>query len=215
VAGVNQLEPDVVAITGDLTDGAVSTLRSDVAPLAELCVRNEVFFVTGNHDYYSGDGRGWVEEVARLGMTPLVNEHRLIERDGAQLVIAGVTDYGAGDYVADHASDPAASLRGAPHRAPKILLAHQPRTALDAAPLGVDLQLSGHTHGGQIVPFQLLARLTQPVLSGLHRMGRMWLYVSRGTGYWGPPLRLGAPSEITVVTLRRARPTSDGASART
>jgi predicted MPP superfamily phosphohydrolase len=212
VARVNEIDADVIAITGDLSDGTVAMLRHQAEPLAMLKAKSGVFFVTGNHDYYFGDAESWVVEAARLGMTPLVNEHRLITRGSEQIVIAGVSDYRAGGFVAEHASDPAASLRKASEgaiqsvqsvKSVKILLAHQPRSVSAAAAAGFDLQLSGHTHGGQVPPFHVFARLTQPYLAGLHRHGEMWLYVSRGTGYWGPPLRLLAPSEISVITLRR------------
>jgi hypothetical protein len=203
VRRVNELDADLVAITGDLTDGTVEMLRDRVAPLAGLRGRDGVFFVTGNHDYYFGDAVGWVAETNRLGMTCLVNEHRTVTRRGEAIVVAGVADFGAGWFVASHASDPAVALAGAPAETLKILLAHQPRSVANAAPLGVDLQLSGHTHGGQVIPFHLAARLTQPVLAGLHDIDGTTLYVSRGTGYWGPPLRLAAPAEITRLTLRR------------
>lgn len=200
---VNDLNGDIVAITGDLTDGTVEQLRPDVAPLARLQSRYGSFFVTGNHDYYYGHGREWVEEAQRLGLDALVNEFRVIEHQGGRALIAGVPDYKAGDFVEDHASSPADSLADAPETDVRILLAHQPRSAAAGASAGFDLQLSGHTHGGQIFPFQLVARLTQPFIAGLHRVEDMWLYVNRGTGYWGPPFRLLAPSEITVLTLIR------------
>jgi predicted MPP superfamily phosphohydrolase len=202
VEAVNRLKPDVVAITGDLVDGSVDELRAHVAPLASLSAREGVYFVTGNHEYYSGVD-GWLAELRRLGVRVLMNEHVVIEREGAQLVLAGVPDFSAGYFDRAHAPDAASALQGAPAGAVKVLLAHQPRAALAAAGAGYHLQLSGHTHGGQFLPWNFFVRLQQPYTAGLHRIGRMWLYVSRGTGYWGPPKRLGAPSEITELLLVR------------
>ena len=189
----NALRPDLVAVTGDVADGLVPDLREHVAPLGRLRAPHGAYFVTGNHEYF-WDVRGWTRELERLGIEVLENEHRLLVQGNGRLVIAGVTDLSA-------ASDPAAAVAGAPHSDVRVLLAHQPRSAFAAQVAGYDLQLSGHTHGGQYFPFNLLVRLFQPFVAGLHRLERMWLYVSRGTGYWGPPLRLGAPSEITLLEL--------------
>jgi len=192
------LQPDAVAITGDIVDGDVARLSQDVAPLANLQARHGVFFVTGNHEYYTGDVTGWVEYLSELGLTPLINEHRVVQQGEAAMVVAGVTDHRAGAYLEGHRSDVEAALAGAPEGLPRLLLAHRPVTARAAASRAVDVQLSGHTHGGQIFPFHLLARLTQPYVAGRHRVGPMWLYVSRGAGYWGPPFRWLAPSEIVL-----------------
>jgi uncharacterized protein len=201
VEAVNRLNPDVVAITGDLVDGSVAELASQVAPLARLEARHGVYFVTGNHEYYSGV-TPWLVELRRMGIKVLHNEHVVITREGAKLVLAGVTDYSAGHFDSAHRSDPQAALAGAPpDAAVKILLAHQPRSAAAAARAGFDLQLSGHTHGGQFMPWNFLVRLQQPFTAGLHEVGQLRVYVSRGTGYWGPPKRFGAPSEITQVRL--------------
>ena len=203
---VNALQADMVAITGDLVDGGVSELAAQVAPLAELSSRHGTFFVTGNHEYYSG-AHAWIVELRRLGLTVLMNEHVVLTSPSvpgqvsAQLVLAGVTDYSAGHFDAAHRSDPAAALLGAPLDAVRLLLAHQPRSALAAAQAGFDLQLSGHTHGGQFYPWNLLVRLQQPFTAGLHKLQDLWVYTSRGTGYWGPPKRFGAPSEITLLRL--------------
>ena len=197
---VNALEPDVVAITGDLVDGSVAELRAHVAPLAALRARHGVYFVTGNHEYYSGV-HGWVQELRRLGIRVLHNEHVVLRHEGAELVLAGVPDYSGHHFDSAHRSDPAAALAGAPERAPRVLLAHQPRTAAAAAQAGFDLQLSGHTHGGQFLPWTWFVPLQQPFTAGLHQLDRLWVYVSRGTGYWGPPKRLGAPSEIAELRL--------------
>jgi predicted MPP superfamily phosphohydrolase len=194
VARTNELGADAVVITGDLVDGYVDDLREHVQSLRELRARDGVFFVTGNHEYYWRAGE-WTKELSKLGLTILKNEHRVV-RD--RLVIAGVTD------PAGSKPDAAAALAGVPRDAIKILLAHRPQAAEAASRLGVDLQLSGHTHGGQFFPFNLLIRWFQPVVRGLHRVGRKTqLYVSRGTGYWGPPSRLGVGGEITVIELRR------------
>ena len=206
VDSVNRLEADLVAVTGDLVDGSVAELRTHVAPLADLVSRHGTFFVTGNHEYYSG-AVPWMEELRRLGINVLQNQHVVLEREGASMVLAGVADYGAHHFDPSHRSDPVAAMHGAPAAAAvRILLAHQPRSAAAAEQAGFDLQLSGHTHGGQFIPWIWLVRLQQPFTAGLHRIGKLWVYVSRGTGYWGPPKRLGAPSEITRLRLVAALP---------
>ena len=198
---VNRLQADAVALTGDLVDGRADELKLDVAPLAGLRSRHGSFFVTGNHEYYSG-ALDWMAQLSGLGMKVLTNQHVVLHHDGASLVMAGVADFSAHHFVAGHRSDPAAALAGAPpDAAVRVLLAHQPRSAPAAAEAGFDVQLSGHTHGGQFWPWNLFVPLQQPFTAGLHRLRRLWVYTSRGTGYWGPPLRLGAPSEITRLRL--------------
>lgn len=198
---INTLDADAVAITGDLVDGRVADLSADVAPLAGLRSRHGSFFVTGNHEYYSGADE-WVAALRGLGITVLRNTHVVLPQGDARLVLAGIDDPTARHF--GGTSDPAAALRGAPADVPRLLLAHQPRSAMAAEQAGADLQLSGHTHGGQFWPWNLLVPLQQPFVAGLHRLGRLRVYTSRGTGYWGPPLRLGAPSEITRVRLQAA-----------
>lgn len=213
VDAVNRLGADMVAITGDLVDGTVSELREHVAPLAGLRARHGTFVVTGNHEYYAG-AHAWIDELRRLGLRVLLNEHVVLQTrnvKGAQtdeevldsaLVVAGVTDYTAAHFHADHASDPRGALDDAPPLVrTRLLLAHQPRSAPAAAEAGYQLQLSGHTHGGQFFPWNLFVPLQQPFTAGLHRLRDMWVYTSRGTGYWGPPKRFGAPSEITLLRL--------------
>jgi len=200
VDSVNRLDVDLVAVTGDLVDGSVRDLAEHVAPLAGLRSKEGVFFVTGNHEYYSG-AASWVRELRRLGLTVLMNEHVLVRRGDARLVVAGVTDFSAAHFDRAEASDPAAALAGSPAGALRLLLAHQPRSAAAAEAAGFHLQLSGHTHGGQFLPWNFLVRLQQPFTAGLHRWRAMWVYTSRGTGYWGPPKRFGAPSEITLLRL--------------
>jgi uncharacterized protein len=201
VQAVNHLGADVIAITGDLVDGSVHQLAAHVAPLAQLKARHGAFFVTGNHEYYSGE-RDWIREVQRLGLRVLLNQHVVLRHQGASLVLAGVTDFSAHYFHPEHRSDPSAALAGAPPDASvKILLAHQPRSAPAAQAAGFDVQLSGHTHGGQFWPWMYFVRFQQPFTDGLHRLGGLWVYTSRGTGYWGPPTRFGAPSEITRIRL--------------
>jgi predicted MPP superfamily phosphohydrolase len=203
VARVNALAPDVVAVTGDLVDGLVPAVRDFVAPLGELRARYGVFYVTGNHEYYWG-GPEWEAEVHRLGLTVLRNEHRVITRAGSELALGGVPDLQGVRFHPDHACRPDLAFAGAPSGAPRVLLAHQPAAARTAAKAGVQLQLSGHTHGGQIFPFHLFVRLSQPVLSGLRKLFGIWVYTHRGTGTWGPRMRLGAAPEIAEITLRAA-----------
>ena len=201
VDAVNDLGADMIAITGDLVDGSVRDLARHTEPLSRLTARHGAFFVTGNHEYYSGV-HAWVNEVRRLGLSVLMNEHVVLRHGGVLVVVAGVTDINAGYFDPAQRSDPAAAMTGAPLDAGvKVLLAHQPRSAFAAAQAGFDLQLSGHTHGGQFFPWNVVVRFFHPFTAGLHRVGSLWIYISRGTGYWGPPKRLGAPSEITYLRL--------------
>ncbi|HEX4326925.1 MAG TPA: metallophosphoesterase [Burkholderiales bacterium] len=200
VGAVNRLGADMVAITGDLVDGTVAQLKAHVAPLAQLKSRHGTFFVTGNHEYYSG-AHAWVAELRRLGLNVLMNQHVVLEHGAGALAVAGVTDFGAGHFDPAQASSPQAAIAGAPGHAVKLLLAHQPRSAPAAAAAGFHLQLSGHTHGGQFLPWNFFVRFQQPFTAGLNRLHDLWVYTSRGTGYWGPPQRFGAPSEITLLRL--------------
>nr|WP_295781181.1 metallophosphoesterase [Rhodoferax sp.] len=208
---VNGLNANMVAITGDLVDGSVAELGHHVAPLAQLRSTHGSFFVTGNHEYYSG-AHSWIDALRALGLKVLMNEHVLIQHsidaqdpEPALMVVAGVADYSAHQFDEAHRSDPHKAIANAPeHAVFKLLLAHQPRSASAAADAGFDLQLSGHTHGGQFWPWNLFVPLQQPFTAGLHKLKDLWVYTSRGTGYWGPPKRFGAPSEITHLRLVRA-----------
>jgi hypothetical protein len=201
VKSVNALKADMVAVTGDLVDGSVRELSHHVAPLAGLESTHGTYFVTGNHEYYSG-AHAWIGELRRLGIHVLMNEHVVLRHGGAGLVVAGVADWSAHHFDESHRSDPHAAIAGAPDDAIiRMLLAHQPRSAAGAAEAGFHLQLSGHTHGGQFLPWNLFVRFQQPFTAGLHRLKDLWVYTSRGTGYWGPPKRFGAPSEITHLRL--------------
>ena len=199
---VNGLRPDLVALTGDLVDGSVEHLSEGIAPLGSLKSQDGVFFVTGNHEYYSGV-RAWCRKMADLGAQVLLNSHQVVSRGSARMLVAGVTDYSAGRMLPSHKSDVSAALAGAPDCDIKMLLAHQPKSAEAAGPHGFDLQLSGHTHGGQIFPWTLVVPLVHRFSRGLYAFGSGWVYVNPGTGYWGPPMRVGVPSEITLLTLRR------------
>jgi predicted MPP superfamily phosphohydrolase len=203
VDAVNRLNADMVAVTGDLVDGSVAELAEHVAPIAQLSSRHGTFFVTGNHEYYS-NAPAWIDELRRLEVTVLLNEHVVLRHREEALVVAGVTDHSGHHFDASHRSDPHAALAGAPASAAfRLLLAHQPRSASAAADAGYQLLLSGHTHGGQFLPWNFLVRLQQPFTAGLHRLRELWVYTSRGTGYWGPPNRFGVPSEITYLRLVR------------
>lgn len=203
VARCKDVQADLIAITGDLVDGEVDELRHDVAPIFELNAPHGVYFVTGNHEYYV-DALSWIDHLRAHNIDVLLDEHRVIAHGDGTLILGGITDYSAPSIIARHVSDPHQAFAGAPSDGTRVLLAHQPRSYTQARGLGVDLQLSGHTHGGQIWPFTYLVLLQQPFIAGLHRIwGSMWLYISRGTGYWGPPMRVASPSEITVITLRK------------
>jgi uncharacterized protein len=202
---VNAQRPDVVAVVGDLVDGEVDELRDDVAPLADLVSEQGVFFVTGNHEYYV-DTRAWLRHLPTLGVQVLRNEHVSITRGGATFDLAGIDDRtAAASGVPGHGANLDAALDGRNDATPVVLLAHQPVQVEQAAAAGVDLQLSGHTHGGQLWPFDYVIGLDQPTIEGLSRHGDTQLYVTRGAGYWGPPMRIGARPEVTVVELRSPR----------
>lgn len=199
----NRLAPDVIALTGDLVDGKVDDLRDAVAPLGQLRARHGVFAVTGNHEYYAG-ADPWIAEITRLGARYLRNERVAIGDGAASFDLAGVDDHSASGWPG-HGEDLPAALGGRDRSRALVLLAHQPRQVRRAAAHGVDLQLSGHTHGGQIWPWHYVARLQQGgLLAGRYEYEGTQLYVSRGCGYWGPPVRLLAPLEITRVILRAA-----------
>lgn len=194
---INGLDADIVTVVGDLVDGSVAELGVAASPLRRLHSRHGAFFVTGNHEYFSGYLE-WIDEVARLGVQPLRNEW--LEIPGG-IDLAGVNDVSGASY--DDAPDFDKALSGRDPSRPVVMLAHQPIQAEDAATRGVDLQLSGHTHGGQMVPFNLVVRAAQqPVVSGLGEVGGMPVYVTNGAGFWGPPVRVGAPPDITLVELR-------------
>jgi len=199
---VNGLRPDLVVHTGDLADGPVERRAAQVQPLGDVRAEHGRYYITGNHEYYSG-AREWVTRMRELGWDPLVNGHRVIERGGDRLVLAGIDDPTGLGHTFGRGPDLAAALDGADPGLPVVLLAHQPGQVAQAQAAGVDLQISGHTHGGQIWPFHYLVLTDQPALAGLSRHGdRTQLYTSRGAGFWGPPLRIFAPSEITLLTLR-------------
>lgn len=199
VTKANGLNADMIVITGDLVDGSVAELGPLCEPLRNLHARDGVYFVTGNHEYYSGADE-WIAFLGTLGVRVLRNERLPIRgEDGFDL--AGVDDFRASDFGNGHGQDIAKALAGKDPTRPVVLLAHQPKAAPEAAQHNVDLQLSGHTHGGQLFPFTYLVSLEQPYVAGLYRRADTQVYVSRGTGYWGPPMRLAAPAEITEIVI--------------
>jgi predicted MPP superfamily phosphohydrolase len=201
---VNKLDADVVCHVGDIADGTVDVREAQARPLGAVQARLARVYVTGNHEYFS-EAQGWLDYIDGIGWDALHNRHVVVERDGDKLVIAGVDDETArASGVDGHGANLEAALADTDPTLPVMLLAHQPKQVVQAVAAGVDLQISGHTHGGQIWPFNFLVRLDQPVVQGLSRHGdRTQLYTSRGTGFWGPPFRVFAPSEITLLTLRR------------
>ncbi|MET9627379.1 metallophosphoesterase [Lentzea sp. NPDC006480] len=195
---INEQEADLVAIVGDLVDGTVAELGEAAAPLRDLVSKHGSYFVTGNHEYFSGHEQ-WISEVEKLGVNPLRNEGLTV---AGGLELAGVNDVTGKSY--GDAPDFERALAGRDKNNPLVLLAHQPVQVADASSHGVDLQLSGHTHGGQMVPFNFVVPLQQPGVAGLSKVDDTWLYVSRGAGFWGPPVRVGAPPDITMIELRSA-----------
>ncbi len=200
VEQLNNLGADTIVFTGDMVDGNVNNLRQDVEPLKDLYAPHGVYFVTGNHEYYSGV-EAWIDEMDRLGFTVLLNDHKIITYNNTRIKIAGVTDYRADTIIPGHKSDPKKAIGSRSDVDINILLAHQPKSIYEASDAGFDVQISGHTHGGQYLPWSFLVTLDQPFVKGLHKYKDTWIYVNRGTGYWGPPVRIGIPSEVTLLTL--------------
>jgi len=196
---INAAKPDLVAIVGDLVDGTVEELGPAAAPFQDLAAPEGTFFVTGNHEYFVEDTAAWLNELERLGVQSLRNENTVIRRGGAAFDLVGVNDLAGEER--DDPPDFDRALAGIDDSRPTILLAHQPVMVSEAAARGVDLQLSGHTHGGQMWPFHYVVEMVQPSLAGLSTVDDTQLYVTRGAGFWGPPVRIGAPPDITVLTL--------------
>ncbi|MBI5364539.1 MAG: metallophosphoesterase [Planctomycetes bacterium] len=204
---VEALHPDLVAITGDLVDGSIEELGPRLERITALRAPHGVFFVTGNHEYYSG-ADAWIAWLRERGVRVLMNERVSIGTDGASFDLAGIPDRDGGMFAPEHAVDLPRALLGREASRELVLLAHRPSHVDLAARHGVGLQLSGHTHGGQLWPFGALVRLAEPYVAGLHRHAdATWIYVSRGTGFWGPPLRVANPAEIACIVLR-ARPSA-------
>ncbi|MCZ4499658.1 MAG: metallophosphoesterase [Marmoricola sp.] len=199
VERINQLDADVVAIVGDLVDGSVADRGADAEPLARIRSRHGAYFVTGNHDYYSG-ADAWIGRLDELGVRTLRNERTELLLRGGALDLAGVNDLTGAEH--HDAPDFAKTFADRDPNRPVVLMAHQPVQAHQAARYGVDLQVSGHTHGGQMAPFGLLARLEQPVVSGFGNVDGVPVYVTNGAGFWGPPVRVGAPPQVTLLQLR-------------
>lgn len=197
---VKALSPDIIVFTGDLADGSPEILKNELAPLGELKAPHGVFFATGNHDYYSG-ALDWIATLEGFGFHCLINEHRLLPIGNAKLMIAGITDPTGPLFLSDHRSNISQAASCSEQSDLKILLAHRPNACVAASKAGFDLQLSGHTHAGQFVPFHLLVRLAHRFYRGLGRFDQLWVYVNRGTGYWGPPQRFLIPAEISEITL--------------
>lgn len=197
----NRLGADLVALTGDLAEGSVSQFGAEAEPIRELRAPHGVYFVTGNHEYFH-DLSGWLAYLGDRGIRVLRNEHVPVESNGAGFDLAGVDDHDGHRTADDHGPDLDRALAGRDPEKALVLLAHQPRIIQEAEARGVDLVLSGHTHGGQIWPFSYLVYLQQPYVRGLIRHGRTHLYISSGTGFWGPPMRLGTTAEMALITLR-------------
>jgi len=198
---ISQINPDLIALTGDLVDGSVEYIRSDFEPIKDMIANYGTFFVTGNHEYYSGVDQ-WLDEIDRLGVINLINDQKIISKGDEIISLAGITDYRAHQIKPSHKSNPFEAIKSVPKKVKKIMLAHQPNSIYDVHKAGVDLQLSGHTHGGQFWPFTYPTKFANAYLAGHYNHDGTQIYVNRGTGYWGPPLRLGVQSEITLIQLK-------------
>jgi hypothetical protein len=195
------LEPDLIAITGDLADASPRQLEAELEQLARLQAPQGIFFVTGNHEYFV-DHDAWMARLDQLGIEVLHNRRVEITRGKASFDLAGVDDHEAPRFSPEYGPDVPKAMKGRDPARASVLLAHQPRAFADALAHDIGLVIAGHTHGGQIMPFSLLVRLQQPLVRGLHRRGDSQIYISEGTGFWGPPMRLGTRAEITLITLR-------------
>ena len=196
----NSLKPDLVALTGDFVDGQIHELKNDFAPLKNLKSKHGSYFITGNHEYYSG-ADAWIEHIKNLGITVLRNENIKIKEGDEFIHLAGIDDWGAQYVHETHGPNYETAFEGCKGSETTILLSHQPKGFHKAVKYNVSLQLSGHTHGGQIWPFNFAVGLFQPFVRGLHKVKDSQIYVSCGTGYWGPAMRVGTHSEITQIEL--------------
>jgi uncharacterized protein len=203
VRQTNALAPDLIVVTGDIADGSPADVAPHLQAMADLKARLGTYYVTGNHEYY-WDVERWLDQVRSLGFLPLVNENRVLSLDDAKILLAGVTDSAGGGFGSTHRSDPKKASQSGQQCHLKILLAHRPDSCYEAERLGFDLQLSGHTHGGQFFPWSVFMPLAYKYYRGLNRHGRMWIFVSSGTGYWGPAHRFAVPSEIALLRLTAA-----------
>ena len=197
---IQELNPDILFFTGDAADGSVQSYGKHLNSLAEIHPKYGKYFVTGNHEYYS-DMNGWLQLIEGLGFKILVNESQNIIVNDATIMITGIPDRGGGHFSSFHKTDMEKAVEGMNPSDLKILLAHQPKDVEHALKYGFDLQLSGHTHGGQYFPFSLLVQMAHPFIKGLHKRENTWIYINQGTGYWGPPLRIGTEPEISEFTL--------------
>ncbi len=199
VEKVNALKANTVVITGDMSDTFPNQVQKELNPLLKITAPDGKYFVSGNHEYYT-DIDAWLAEMQRLDFTDLHNEHKVIEKNGQRLLMCGVPDISA-PRMSNHASSPMLAQKGSREGDIKILLAHQPQSVYEGVKAGYHLQISGHTHGGQFIPWTYVTDWVQPYIHGLYDVEKTKLYVSRGTGYWGPPIRIGAPPEITLLEL--------------
>ncbi|MDH5717961.1 MAG: metallophosphoesterase [Spirochaetia bacterium] len=202
VSIINSLNADIVALTGDAVDGSVAALKKDTEPLSDIKTKYGKFFATGNHEYYSGVDE-WMKEFDRLKFTVLLNENRAIQKNNSKIFIAGVADPHGERFSKFHKSSPLKAAKGIKENDISILLAHQPKSIYEASKANFNLQLTGHTHGGQFFPWIYIAQMVHPYIAGLHKHENTFIYVNSGTGYWGPPVRMGTDSEITLLTLKR------------
>jgi predicted MPP superfamily phosphohydrolase len=193
-------KPDLIAITGDLIDGSPAALKEFLEPLKSLQAPHGVYYITGNHEYYWGAER-WIKTISEMGIIPLINENKILNIKGHNLMIAGVTDPSAHEFIPEHRSDAIKAVKSSEDTAYKILLAHRPESYADAEKAGFDLQLSGHTHAGQFFPASLFIPFFHRYYKGLNKHNEMFVYVNTGSGYWGPPDRFGVPAEITILEL--------------
>lgn len=200
---VMELKPDLIAITGDLVDGTPEMLEDRWQPLRQLQAKHGVFFITGNHEYYSG-AEAWLRVLKGIGIQTLMNENKIILENGIPVMIAGVPDVAGGQFYENHIPNIEKAAKSDQPSRLKILLAHRPEFCVDAEPAGFDLLLCGHTHAGQFFPFNLFVMFAHKYYKGLNRHGKMWVYVNQGTGYWGPANRFALPPEITFLKFVKA-----------
>ncbi len=197
---INSINPDIVVFTGDAADGSVENYGREMEPLRNIKSKYGNYFVTGNHEYYS-DLKGWLDKLSEVGFQILINQSQLLEVGNSSLLVTGIPDRTAKYYVKSHKTDIKKALKGYEDSDFKLLLAHQPKDIEHAIKFGYELQLSGHTHGGQYIPFNFFVSLAHPFLKGLHEKDGTQIYINQGTGFWGPSIRIGTVPEITEIIL--------------